>query len=86
MTRAKVLRTGHLLARISTAAELDADLFRLAATSTVYEPAAPTPDDPSEWRRLSPSVPAPHRCRRCGDQIHVRRHLEAHTCVGMIGG
>lgn len=76
--RAKAL-TGHPPALASTAADLDAELLRLAMTSTVYRPAGPTRDDPADWRLLPAHVPAPHRCRR-GARFHVRRHLEAHAC------
>ena len=77
MSRAKAL-SGHPLAIVSTAADLDAELWRLAATSTVYQPAGPVPDNPAEWRLLPAHVVAPYRCG-CGARFHVRRHLEAHT-------
>ncbi len=78
--RAKAL-TGHPLAVVSTCADLDAELLRLAATSTTYQPAGYSTDDPALWRLLPANVPAPHRCP-CGARFHVRRHLEAHarTC------
>ena len=72
--------SGRPLAVTSTCADLDAELLRLAAASTTYQPAGYSPDDPTLWRLLPAHVPAPHRCRRCGARFHVRRHLEAHTC------
>lgn len=53
--------TGHPMTLVSSAAELDAALFRLAAVSPVYQPAGPAPDDPADWRLLPAHVVAPHR-------------------------
>ena len=77
MSRSKAA-TGHPLAVISTAYDLDAELHRLAAVSPDYRPAGPSVDDPYVWRLLPAHVIAPHRCA-CGARFHVRRHLEAHT-------
>lgn len=68
----------HPMTVISTCADLDAELLRLAATSSIYKPAGPSDDNPAEWAAL-PARTAPHRCG-CGARFHVRRHLEAHTC------
>ncbi len=70
--RAKAL-TCHPLAIASTAADIDAELARLAATSPVYQPAGPQTDDPAEWA-VRPLRFARFVCR-CGARFHVRRHL-----------